>query len=278
MVDIYYQNNYGQKIDMMAWPYKIFESDFLDYEWDYDSSYNAGTFGGKVSSFYRKTGKFSMGLAIAASSAADYKQARDYFLQVAEKDILNMTPGRLYVGEYYLSCYLYGSKKTEWQNMSEFLINQVKIVSEYPAWCKDTKYTYTKQTSGVSEDDYPHDYPLDYLSALEIATLINSHYAPCNIRMIIYGPCEYPSIFMGAHLYQVNTAIAAGEYLQIDTREKTIDLVAVDGSKISKFNDRNRESDVFSPLAPGICNITWSGEFWFDIVLITERSEPEWTI
>lgn len=277
MTDVYYQNNYSQKLDFMADPYRIFDADFLDYDWEYDSSYNSGSFGGKISSFYRKIVKFNMELAISSSSRDGYKQARDYFLEVAEKDILNCTPGRLYVGDYYLTCYLYASSKSEWQHMSEFMANKVKIVTEYPAWCRDTKVTYSQNTTTDTEDDFPHDYPYDYLSALQASQLVNGHYAACNFIMYIYGPCENPSIFIGSHQYQVNTSVGDGDYLTIDSRQKEIYLCKKDGSRESRFNDRNKSSDVFQAIPPGQSNVAWNGEFWFDIVLVAERSEPEWT-
>lgn len=276
-MEIFYQNNYGQKIDFMESPYAIFESDFLDFSWDYESSYNAGMFGGRISSFYRKVAKFSMGLAISASSEAEYNQARNYFLEVTEKDILNLTPGRLHVGDSYLTCYLYASKKSEWEHMGCFMINKVKVATEYPAWCKDVKTTYSQNTSGSNEDDYPYDYPYDYLSVFEQSTLLNSHYAPCALRLYMYGPCENPSVFIGGHLYQINTSVSDGEYLFVDGREKEIYLYRQDGSRESMFNARNKDSDVFQNIAPGSHAVTWNGDFWFDAVLTEERSEPEWT-
>lgn len=50
-----------------------------------------------------------------AGNQMTYEEALDHFAEVTEKDILDNSPGKLWIGEYYLSCYAIQSDKEEWE-------------------------------------------------------------------------------------------------------------------------------------------------------------------
>lgn len=251
----------------------------LDYDWKFASSSNAGIFGGKITAFSRNVEKYALDFSIASNSKEMFTKALDHLLEVTEKDVLALTPGRLYVDDYYILCYIHGDKKTKWERLIESMDGTLSIVSPYPIWCKETKYTFSKDRESTSVDGrYPYGYPYDYASMFNKENIINTHYAPNGFRMIIYGPCENPAVYIGGNSYQVHTEILKNEYVVIDSREKTVSLMKNTGVRKNIFNSRNKESNIFKAIPPGNNTIVWEGEFWFDLVIITERSAPKWIL
>ena len=75
----------------------------------------------------------------------------------------------------------------------------------------------------------------------------------------------------------IKAEVSSGEYLVIDSSEKTIMLVKGSGEKVNCFNKRSRDSYVFEKIPVGANTVSWEGEFGFDVTLLEERSEPKWT-
>ena len=69
----------------------------------------------------------------------------------------------------------------------------------------------------------------------------------------------------------------ANEDLTIESTAKKIFVTRNDGSVVNHFNDRNKQSYVFEKIPAGMNDVTWDGDFGFDIILMEERSEPKWT-
>lgn len=284
-MEIYYKNNSGRILNFMQWPYKISESDILGYEWSYTGTeYTGNKNGGAISAIRKKIAKTTLTVAVSAISKADYAQALRNLLGVTEADILNNSPGRLYVGDYYYPCYIYGSDKKEWERMSTFLENKLKVVSSYPLWCREQQKSFLRgNPAAAGETDeylfYPVAYPYRYSLPHDAGFLNNDHYAACDFRLIVYGPCTNPAIRINGHLYQVTAVLYAGDYLQIDSRDNTVVRRRADGRVENLFNQRNKGSELFEKIPAGRCAVTWSTEaFGFDIILYQERSEPEWNL
>lgn len=282
---IYYQNNSGQILDFMKWPYKIRDSELLGYEWSYTGTENTGIkSGGTISAIRKKIAKTSMTIAVSARSKEEYSQALERFLSTAEADILSGMPGKLYVNDYYYLCYIYSSDKKEWGYMAPFLENKVKIVSPYPFWCRELTKSFLKgnAVSVQAEDEYlyyPFGYAYRYSFPHNTGFLENDHYAPCDFRCVIYGPCEDPAIRINGHLYEVTAVLYAGDYLQIDSRDNTVVRHRSDGRQMNLFNMRNKDSSLFEKIPTGRCAVTWNtGSFGFDLTLFQERSEPRWNL
>lgn len=284
---IYYKNNSGQILNLMEWPYKVEDSDLLGYEWSYTGTENTGLkSGGTVTGIRKKITKTTLTLAIYALTQGQYVQAVEKFLSVTEADILQGMPGRLYVDDYYYSCYIYGSDKKEWGRMTTYLENKLKIVSEYPFWCREMTKPFLKNNAEpaalFSVDEYlyyPFGYPYRYSMPQDVGFLQNDHYAACDFKMIVYGPCENPAIRINGHLYEVTVTLYTGEYLVIDSRDNTVIRYKIDGRTENKFNWRNKESNLFEKIPAGRCAVIWNtAAFGFDVTLFQERSEPKWIL
>lgn len=271
MVDIYYKNSRGREVHFTSWPYQLSESDFFDYEWDYDSVNSPG-FGGRVTKMGRKVTKYSATVSTLTA------QARAELLEILETDVLALTPGRLYVGENYLTCYVYGSSKSDLRDPAGFAVCKLKIATGQPMWIREQYYRFDVSMAQISGDAkvYPSLYPWRYASGMKNCRITNTHYAACNFLMRIYGRALNPQIYIGGNLYGFNVLLEDQEYLEIDSAAGTIYKIMNGGARENCFNVRDKSADAFLPIAPGTQQVTWSGEFDFEIILFEERSEPKW--
>ncbi|PWM21011.1 MAG: hypothetical protein DBX97_02870 [Collinsella tanakaei] len=103
------------------------------------------------------------------------------------------------------------------------------------------------------------------------------HYASCDYLLKIYGPAIDPAVTIGGIVRQVYTTLEAGQYLLIDSRDKTVKRVFSDGAVLNEFNNRRRGTkSIFEPILPGMNEITWNNAFGFELTLFIARSEPAW--
>lgn len=279
MKDIYYINSAGVELDLLTPPYMLQTGELFDYEWGYESSYTSLT-GGKIEYFKKDIEEILLTLSIINYGQESYYAAIDKFYETTDFDVMNKKPGKLCFGDYYLPCYLIASKKTEWESDSSFLDNAVTLVVEYPFWLSERKYSFYKNASDISDDnigqEYPYEYPYEYAGVFNVQYLLNAHFTSCGFRMIWYGPCVNPQVRIGDHLYEVKTTLYDGEYLVIDTTNRTVKKIKNSGEEENLFNSRNHDSYLWEKIPCGKHTVNWPGTFGIDIILLFERSEPPW--
>lgn len=280
MYDIYYvgaQNS--EKINFCQWPYMVTGGDLFDGDYDPVEENE------HIQAFERKITDKSLKIDISAVGN-EFCQAVDYLENVAEKDIIHVTPGKLYVGNSYLKCWLTGTKKDRWVSDLGGITNEIVIRSDYPYWINEEKFSFLKQSqSGVALPwlEYPYDYPYEYAKVRNMQYIQNSNYTDSGFRMIIYGPCINPLIRIAGHVYELRTTLYEGEYAIIDSstrysKDRKIVKVKADGTQEDIFNSRNTESEIWQKIPPGRSIVTWSGAFRFDIILFNERGTPRWIL
>lgn len=271
MMQIYYENSKGEVLNLLKPPYCLQTGDLFDYEWSYEAK------GSRITNFLKEVKEKTLLLSILNYSRQAYYDAINNFSEVTEKDVLGKTPGKLWVGEMYLQCYVITSEKSDWEDDIELLDNEITLTTDHPFWVKEHPY-YFKMTEAESAGvkRYAYRYAYRYANGLMNTAIVNEHYADCNFRMIIYGPITDPLVYIGGHEYLVNIILQEGEYLEIDSAAETVTKVTMFGERINAFNNRNFEQSVFEPVHPGRQNVGWSGLFNFDLILYEERSEPKW--
>ena len=280
MYDIYYvgaQNN--EKINFCQWPYMVTGGDLFDG--DYDSVDEND----HIQEFERKITDYSLDIEINARGGA-FQKAVDYLEDVAEKDIINVTPGKLYVGNSYLKCWLTGTGKDRWVNDLFSISNSLTVTSDYPYWITEESFSFLKasQSGAVSPWlDYPYDYPYEYSKVRNVQYIQNSNYTASGFRITIYGPCINPLIRIAGHVYELQTTLYESEYAIIDSstrysKDRKIVKVKADGSQEDIFNSRNKDSDIWQKIPAGRSIVSWNGAFGFDVVLFNERGTPRWTL
>ena len=269
-----YRNHLGEGITFGQDGFFVNENDLRDFTWSYTSKNN------RLSSFQKGVVKKSLNVIIACTSEEDGLAKRNALFEVCEKDVLAKKHGKIIIGDYYMKCFVVGSKKSDYLYNNQTMKLKLTVVTDAPVWVKESTTVFRKEGTSAEEGaflDFKYDFPFDFAYELAIQNLINEDFVATNFRLIIYGACSNPRIHIGGHEYLINTDINSGEHLIIDSSEKTIVLVRSNGEKVNRFNSRNREAYVFEKIPVGANTVSWEGDFGFDVTLLEERSEPKWT-
>lgn len=277
MMEIYYLNARGEKLNLVEWPYRIQTGDLLNYKKEY--YFSESSHGANILGFNTKISEKSITLTVSATDKKEYYAALNRFFDVVDSDTLSLTPGRLYFNGQYMRCYIFGSEKTEWEYGCNFLDNVISIVSGKPLWITEKALHFLPGGQSIQYvRSYPYDYPTDYSPVVLKDSIVNDNYSATDFRMTIYGPVVNPSVSIGENVYHVLTDIQAGEYLIIDTREKVVEQYDGTGGMVQKYNGRDKTHEIYAKIQPGVNTVLWDGAFGFDITTFAERSEPKWTL
>lgn len=269
-----YENHLGEVISFGENGIFANGSDLRNFAWAFTNKNN------RLSNFHRGISTKTLNVIIACGSEAEGIAKRNTLFECCEKDVIAKKHGKIIIGDYYMKCFIAGSNKSNFLYSKNYMAVSLSIVTDFPAWVKESTTTFRKLSGsaviGGKNFDYPLDYAFDYTSDIKNRALVNGDFAPTNFRMYIFGACVNPQIYIAGHAYNVNTEIAAGEYVVIDSVAKTVELVRNNGEKVNCFNDRSRDSYLFEKISPGVNYVSWDGDFGFDITLLEERSEPKW--
>ncbi len=265
-----YRNHMGEVIDFGKSGIFVSANDLHDYSWTVSQK------NGKISSFKRDVANRSLPVTIFCQTPEDGVAARNRLLEVAEKDVLAKKPGKIIIGDYYYKCYITGSKKSQYLSSRRRMEAALTPTSDEPYWVRENLQSFRKGYSAIGLD-YPHDYSFEYTSPFSQANLVNTDFTASNFRMIIFGPCSEPTVYVSGHAYAVNCDAELGEYITIDSVDKTVTKTAIDGTITNVFNLRGRDSYIFEKIGAGTNTVVWDGDFGIDITLMEERSEPKWT-
>lgn len=248
-------------------------NDLHDYEWTVTKK------GNRIAALDYAINKRKLPVIILCDSEEKGISARNRLLEVVEKDVLALKHGQIIIGDYYFKCFVTKSQKKNYLTTKRMMEVTLTLTTDLPFWVKESTFIFRKmgESGGGGKTDFPFDYPFDYFSGMGTEELFNTGFVGANFRMVIYGVCSNPAVYVSGHLYQVNCEVAEGEYLTIDSVEKKIFLTSNDGTVSNRFNLRNRDSYVFEKIPPGQNIVSWEGDFGVDIILLEERSEPKWT-
>lgn len=277
-MDVVFQNHAGKALPLTRWPLMLQDAEkLLKVSRSYASTERRAE-GITIDRWFKRGQEFSLTVSVFADSATGFYRLLDELETVTASDISARKPGRLYVnGRSYLPAYLSGWEVVEWEEDAWATDLTLTVLSPYPYWMTETTLTYLPVSAGASERKaYPYRYPHRYGNSLIRSTLTNPSNAPCGFRMVVFGPCDHPIVYINGHAYDVAVTLTADQYLTIDSREKTIVVTGLDGGKTNCLHLRGRQSYVFQPVPTGTVPITRSDNFGVDVTLIEERSEPRW--
>lgn len=106
-MDVYYINHLNEKILLDS------ENVILKYQELFNYSWDADTDNGIITSFTREMATYPITVTVTADSDEEFADILNNFHSIVVKDIINHKPGRLYIGDQYLSCYISGDIKTD---------------------------------------------------------------------------------------------------------------------------------------------------------------------
>lgn len=249
------------------------------YDWTFVTTNRPSGMGGTASGFARYPIVRELLIGIWGFTAAAFAAQANELLAVADADVMAGEPGRLYLDNQYIVCYLsVGGSVEAFSERAHFVKKRVRALVVEPYWCTEVSTTYNKieQQTDTTGKKYDLRYAYRYGSGYSVNTLFNNHYAAAPSVITIYGAVENPSVIIAGNTYNVDVQLAATARLVIDQVQQKIYTVAADGARTNVFNARNKAHDVFIPIPSGANQVLYSGDFKFEITLVQQRSEPLW--
>ena len=152
MYNIYYigaQNS--ERINFCQWPYMVTGGNLFDGEFDAIEDDD------RIQGWERKITSKKLNIEIHAVGVS-LEQAIDQLENVAEKDVLNTTPGRLYVGSSYMKGWLVGTTKDRWLQDLDSISNELTFKSDYPYWITEEEFRFHKKGSFFRVSPCHRDY------------------------------------------------------------------------------------------------------------------------
>lgn len=275
---IYYENSNKIKLNLDEWPVVVEDiTTLFGKEWKYEATENVNANRKKLERFYRTGISKKITLQIYADTKAEFDGIMDRLNEITDTDIIEQKPGKLWVGDYYLECYITELDPKDYDDIFYTVDVDATIEAFTPYWIN--KSTHTFHSYGITSNynkRYPGRYPYRYANGLTSNYIVNPNYTPSNFQMIIYGPVVNPQITVGVNTYLVNIVLEEGEYLLIDSRNKTITKFLKNGEKVNAYHNRQKGKEFFEKIRTGRQMVQWTGKFDFDITVIEERSIPKW--
>jgi hypothetical protein len=272
-VNIRYVGSSGNKYNLVSDGILHREANYMTWSWS-----AVGTklqYGQRIANFSRNAASYKTTLlfyGLEPKRRALIDAMHDEF----ERDLRDVKPGRLYWGDWHIDCFIIASD-TQPTNAMSCTSNDITIFAPHPFWQRDITYSFPKQerTEGDAFLDYQYDYEYDYSRpVIGEKTIARSFPFKSDFKMVIYGTAVNPRITINGYTYVFYMTIGAGEYLEIDSREKTVMLYGTDGAQTNAFDNRNKAESVFEKIPGDNLQITWDATFGFELTIHHERSEP----
>ena len=248
------------------------------HKWTWGVNGTTLQYGIRVANFKRSAATYTTEL-ILNGSYEQRKTMLDNLHEDFERDVRNMTPGRIVWGDYYIECYI-TSSSTEPNRNTIWTDNALTIYCPYPFWIKEETRTFFPQSAPDDQEylDYEYDYNYDYYYGNPGIAIWNLDFPfPSEFKMTVFGPAANPRVLINGYPYQFNDTLEDTEYVVIDSRTHTIVKKLANGQNLNIFDLRNKAQSIFEPIPGNNLTINWSGQFGFDLTLYEERSEPRWT-
>lgn len=275
---IKYENHLGEELWLDDSRFFININDLRNFAWSYDINNRPNGFGGRVTRFTRGVTERSIRVGVRGREL-DFVNRIEKLHALTEIDILANKPGRLWLKEEYIRCYLaVSSDLNTYSRRGYFAEKEMTVLLVDPFWTREIELRFEEQEQLPIITDakrYLGRNPMKYAGTkYAISTINNEHYASCSAIIIFDSAGENPSAVINGHTYQVGTTIKAGEKVIINQLEKTLTHVTTEGRETNIFDLRNKSEDVFMPIASGEQDVLYRNAF--TLVLLQQRSEPRW--
>lgn len=249
----------------------------IAFGWGYD----ANSVNGVIVGFTSGVKSFSLPASIIADSDLQANAIRDKLHDVFLYDVVKSKKGRLIYRGYTLYCNITDSKHSNYQEWTAFGDVDLTVTTDDMCWKKSSTIVYTsagKTDSGLEDAmDYPFDYAFDYGFVLNKLSFENNSFIESDFIMKIQGEVSSPSVYINNHLYSVDATLAAGDILEINSKEHTIMLTKSDGTIENCFDLRNRDSYIFQKIAAGMNSLSSAQKLNVMLTYFDERGEPKWS-
>lgn len=281
-MNLKYVSSRGKEYDLTAgYIHTTRDSDFHEYAWTADTT--SLQYGARVNRFKKAALELDVEL-IFKGKRNQIDNEIDNLRNEFEYDIKNKQVGKLYWNDWYLNIYVIDSSTDEYGN--NYLRNKLKVYAPYPFWIRERTYTIeakAEETISEEETDKIYDYTYKYTYGKRTINSIQIESSgSVNFRLVVFGAFTVLNLAIGSHVYNVDYAASAGEYMVIDSRdyldyEKKCYVQKSGGSTENAFDYRNPNYELFSKLEEGRHVIAYHGSGRIELTVFEERSEPTWT-
>ena len=259
-------------------PIVVQSSALFDYQWNITTYDRALRDGGRAVSRRRPIQEKALVLDVFADTQEEHDEALDRLHDVTDYDVCTLSPGRLWINDQYIRCFVYVSVKTLDRDWTTYTVVGLTLRAVSPAWTAEqtvTRLPVAAESADGSGKHYEGKYSYRYTEGNDACRFYNDTHSPAPMIIKIFGPCSAPSVYIGGNEYAINGDIESGEYVMIDQVEKHITKVAANGVKSNLFNRRKKSVDNFLYAPVGDIGITCSGDFACEVTFLTQRSEPK---
>lgn len=312
-MDLRYVNSRGVELNLTQWPYMYSSGDIYDFMWSYNMI--AGSVS-QITEFYKGLLEMPIKISVTADTEEEFINAVNFLFETTEMDVVNLSPGRLYLGDMYMKCYIRGIKKAKFNAGIEFMFSELNVVTDAPFWVTEQTYQFkarseqqtkkTREPEIVKENtqfqELPEnvilpefefdfskppkskticslfDLPFNFVKQSGVEMIQNTSISDSDFVMTIYGYALKPSITIAGNPYTVDATVYEGERLVIDSKNSTVIKIGRFGEITDLYNSRGKVYSVFKKIPVGFSRIVWPGTYGFDLTVYDERSEPKWNL
>ena len=243
--------------------------DLYDFDWSFNSVNNEFS-SWSLDGIQNK----KIGVLITDYDTKTPAEIKDEIQQIFDYDIKNNTPGKLYVGECYLRCFITGFKYTKtWKTTrGKFIEGELTISTDSPEWRKDKWVVYDSKSGG--------DTSVTLKTQSEYELIVKAT-----------GPVSAPRLIVGERTVGLSGLSdsyinATGNFYIIanNGRKRVYRVVSSTGAKVNLFMYRydDNTSSMFAKFQPGTYSISStcasdaSGGHTYYMKFIELRPEPLW--
>lgn len=263
----------GECIDLSSRKIKahVKTAGFYDSGWEVEEIEEK--IGCKVGGFRKKAKVFELVLDFIGTKEEREEEANHLF-ETTEADIINKVIGKLIYNGYEIQCYIIENKYVGKTERTRVVRREVKVYAPYPFWIKKKEYIFKySDITSTNNKNYPLKYPYRYANGMKIVNVQNDAIDSAHFILRLYGPAVNPMITIAGNPYTVHAVVEAGEYIEINSLEKTVIKKMVTGTEVNLFHYKGKK--LFRKILPGQ-HVVQCGSFDFDLIIFEERSEPRW--
>lgn len=274
-MELFYECSDGTKINFLG--DSVFApapETLLSTKWEYKSAGQKS----RIRNFYKNVQTAPLALEIMCDSEEEFNQKMNEMHRCFDTDIKSMKPGKIWWNDWYKEAYVTVSDNSSWEYMYDAIDKNLTFMFQNPFWIKTkTESIKPSQGSTGAEVDFPFDMNLDLPYHEQTNIFMCDAIYDCDFVMTIYGPAYYPVLLINEKSYALNTYVQDGQKAVIDSKNKTISLISIDGTKENILDSRDTSSYIFEKIKRGYFKVNRSSDFGVDLEMMYERGEPEWT-
>ncbi|MBB3171806.1 hypothetical protein [Parvibacter caecicola] len=253
-------------------PFQYGRSNLFDLDQEYRST------GGRITGISRSIREIGLTVFMRGGSLAE----RDRFLDIISYDARELKPGKLWVGQSYISCFFLSYEVSEALKYESQAVYECTLVTDQPYWVRSKRYTLTGGSGEIAGTlDYPRDYPYDYVRHSDnMDQIANPFPTAAKVNIAFAGPATEPYLRIGQNRYQVHRSVERGQLLLVRGFGPKQEIVIrhSDGTETSALSDGERSAGayIFATVPPGRHTAAWGGNNAIEVELFEERSAPAW--